>query len=114
MDELTLTTKMRSSGLSIKEGSRTSRLEATRKAIEWCIRPRTQSDRTCISNIISWISGLDVNDSAIYVVLRRVIDAAIEASGPMVRNPNAVFMTIMKKELGYSTTGDSNTNSKGA
>lgn len=34
-------------------------------------------------------------------IFRRVIDFALEASGPESRNPAAVFITILKKELGY-------------
>jgi hypothetical protein len=36
-------------------------------------------------------------------IFRRVLDFALEASGPKSRSPAAVFMYILKKELGYLT-----------
>jgi hypothetical protein len=39
-----------------------------------------------------------------HAIFRRVLDFALEASGPSCRNPAAVFTAIIKKEVGYSPT----------
>jgi len=63
------------------------------------IRPRNQSDRTCFRNITNWlIAGRDAgkfNDD----IFECVLDYAREAT--LGRKPAAVFMSLLKKELGY-------------
>jgi hypothetical protein len=72
------------------------------RALKIVIKPKTQSDRTGFRNITNWLRDeckagyLDTD-----TVFRRVLDFALEASGPGSKNPAAVFMSILKKELGY-------------
>ncbi len=74
------------------------------RALRIIIRPRNVSDRTSFRNITQWLTKKckdgKFNENAIF---RRVIDFALEASGPKSRNPAAVFIAILKKELGYLT-----------
>ena len=63
------------------------------------IRPRTRSDRTCFRNVTNWLvegCGRGRFDGAIF---ERVLDYAKEARSG--QNPAAVFMALLKKELGY-------------
>jgi uncharacterized protein YdaU (DUF1376 family) len=63
------------------------------------IRPRSQSDRTCFHNVTKWLQegvakGRFTND-----VFGCALDYAKEAR--TCRNPAALFMTLLRKELGY-------------
>ena len=102
MNEMELATEMRNNGLSILEGDLDARLGACTWAVKRCIPPRGLSDRTCMSNLARWLGEHceDAEHKADYL-LRQVIDFAIEASGPESRNPAAVFMSILKRELNY-------------
>jgi uncharacterized protein YdaU (DUF1376 family) len=63
------------------------------------IGPRTRSDRTCFHNVTKWLAeGCESGrfDSDIF---GRVLDYAKEARNG--QKPAAVFMALMKKELGY-------------
>jgi len=63
------------------------------------IKPRSQSDRTCFRNITNWLiegcAASEFNEQ----IFGRVLDYAKEANQG--RNPPAVFMALIKKELGY-------------
>ena len=63
------------------------------------IKPRSQSDRTCFRNITSWLMAGCATGHSNEEIFDRVLDYAREASTG--RNPAAVFMTLIKKELGY-------------
>ncbi len=72
------------------------------RALAILIRPRNQSDRTSFRKISRWLvenCQAEIFDEN--VIFRRVIDFALEASGPESRNPAAVFTSILKKELDY-------------
>ena len=102
MTELALRNWMIENGLSVKDGGLLDRIAALDKAIRVAIPPKTQSDRTCFRKVINWLyekiqSGRFKEDE----ILPIVIDYALEASNPEVRKPPAVFMYILKKELGY-------------
>ena len=63
--------------------------------------PRSSSDRTCFRRVAEWLrdevrAGRRDDD-----VFGQVLLYAREASIGRVRNPNAVFMSILRKELGY-------------
>ena len=63
------------------------------------IRPRSQSDRNCFYNVTKWLQegvakGRFTND-----VFGCALDYAKEARTG--RNPAALFMTLLRKELGY-------------
>lgn len=65
------------------------------------IPPRDQSDRTSFNRISNWLLRRIQDKVFQPEVLEKVLRYAQEASGPDSRNPAAVFMSIMKKELGY-------------
>ncbi len=69
------------------------------EALVQIIRPRSQSDRTCFHNVTKWLQegvakGRFTND-----VFGCALDYAKEARTG--RNPAALFMTLLRKELGY-------------
>jgi hypothetical protein len=69
------------------------------EALSGLIRPRTRSDRTCFRNVTNWLvegCGRGRFDGRIF---DRVLDYAREARSG--QNPAAVFMALLKKELGY-------------
>jgi hypothetical protein len=66
------------------------------------IKPKHQGDRTAFRNLSNWIQA-KINDGTYQSrsIYKIVVDFALEASGPHSRNPAAVFMSILKKELNY-------------
>lgn len=103
MDEITLKQTMRQMGLDIaKEQPLESRALNFERALKIVIPPRDQSDRTSFRRIAGWLKeGCEAGRFHEHVIFRRVLDFAVEASGPGSRNPAAVFTSILKKELGY-------------
>jgi uncharacterized protein YdaU (DUF1376 family) len=63
------------------------------------IRPRTQSDRTCFRKITNWLMAGCAAGRFNEQIFERVLDYAKEASAG--RNPPAVLMSLLKKELNY-------------
>jgi len=103
MDEIKLKKIMLDRGIDIVNAESIEQKSlAFERALRIIIQPKNVSDRTAFRNITQWITKKcqdgKFNENAIY---RRVIDFAIEASGPNSRNPAAVFISILKKELGY-------------
>lgn len=68
-------------------------------ALTGIIRPRTQSDRTCFRNVTNWLAAGCAAGKFNAQIYDRVLDYAKEASQG--RNPPAVFIAILKKELNY-------------
>lgn len=72
------------------------------KALYIVLPPKSVSDRTTIRNVVKYYSEMARSQGqqpdSIFKIL---IDFALEASGPFSRVPAAVFMSIIKKELGY-------------
>jgi len=102
MDALTLRQLMLKDGLNVKVGSDKTRLLALERTLRLILKTHNQSDRTCLKNVIKWIEIRCQNGTFdIEEIPSRVIDYALEASGPDCRNQWAVFMHILKKELGY-------------
>ena len=103
MDEITLKKTMKQMGLDIvSDQSLESRALAFERALKIAIPPRDQSDRTSFRRITNWLKdGCNSGGFDEHVIFRRVLDFALEASGPGSRNPAAVFTAIMKKELEY-------------
>jgi hypothetical protein len=103
MNEIDLMQKMRERGLDLNDATTVDEkalvFERTLKLI---IHPKDQSDRTCLRNLTNWLkaecNAHRLNRDSIF---RVVIDYALEASGPGSKKPIAVFMSILKKELGY-------------
>lgn len=70
------------------------------QALVSIIHPRTQSGRTCFRNLSNWLSEQIGRGRFNEDIFARVLDYAREASRG--RNPAAVLMALMKKELDYS------------
>lgn len=102
MDEFTLRKKMQAKGLSIVEGDTESRLASMREVLKMTLGAKTQADSYFHRKVIGWLKGkIEASPDCERELLRRIIDYAIEASGPSIRKPNALFMNIIKKELDY-------------
>lgn len=65
--------------------------------------PRTVSDRTCFRRVAAGPSGLRGLWRGVF---QKVLVFAREARGPGYRNPHAVFMSILQKELHYELRCD--------
>jgi len=65
------------------------------------IVPKDRSDMTCFRNIANWLMTGYVQGKFSRDVFNMVLSFAREATRPEFRNPAAVFVTILKKELGY-------------
>ena len=63
------------------------------------IRPRSQSDRTCFRNVTNWLTAGVATGRFTQEIFAQVLDYAKEAQKG--RNPAAVFITLLQKELGY-------------
>ena len=63
------------------------------------IHPRTQSDRTCFHNVTNWLVEGFTDGKFDSDIFDRALDYAKEAQNG--QRPAAVFMALMKKELGY-------------
>lgn len=105
MLEKTLKDITRERGLSLTdEKSFDYRALVLEKTLRIVLPPRNQSDRTSLRRIANWIrEECEPGHFDPDIIYRRVIDFAIEASGPGSKNPAAVFMSIVKKELGYKS-----------
>ena len=103
MNEKELKKWMITNEISILEGEMHERAMACIMAVKHMIPPKTVSERTTFSRVLSWIKGKieNMEESQVVEFLRVIIDFAIEASGPMCKVPGAVFMSLLKKELGY-------------
>ena len=93
---------MRAGNLSVRDGELSQRVVHLEKALKIVIPPRSVSDRTCFRRVANWLlekccAGRFNPDE----ILSRVLDFALEASSPGAKNPPAVFMSILKKELNY-------------
>lgn len=106
MDQRTLSEKMRSAKIDLVGAVTLQEKQlAFDRTLAIIIQPKNQSDRTSFRRISHWLvekCRAGVFNEA--VIFRRVIDFALEASGPASRNPAAVFTTILKKELGYKAS----------
>ena len=78
-----------------------TRLMAFYETLVEILRPRSVSDRTCVRRVAVWL-GDQVKagrfDADIYP---RVLLYAREATTGYARNPHAVFMSTLRKELDY-------------
>jgi hypothetical protein len=102
MDTITLRRRMMSENLTVRDGELSQRVVHLEKALKIAIPPRSVSDRTCFRKVANWLlekccAGRFNPDE----ILSRVLDFALEASSPGAKNPPAVFMSILKKELNY-------------
>ncbi len=104
MEEIQLRRIMNERNLAVIGGAITAEEKTANmiKALYIIIPPKSVSDRTTLRNIVNHYSKVaesrgEPPDS----IFKILIDFALEASGPFSRVPAAVFMTILKKELGY-------------
>ena len=87
-----------------------STLESAKMAFQMefrrILRPKDQSDRTTLAKITKWLgeqckAGRFDED----IIFERVLEMAREmeagAKARTIRNPWAVFLSVVKKELGY-------------
>jgi uncharacterized protein YdaU (DUF1376 family) len=73
-------------------------------ALVGIIRPRSRSDRTCFRNVTEWLVEGCARGRFNDEIFGCVLDYAREARQG--RNPAAVFMSILKQELGYQGKGE--------
>ena len=104
MDDRKLQSIMKAEGIDLL-GATTLNERALQfeRALRIVIPPKDVSDRTTFRNISNWLKSqcrLKAFDE--HTIFRRVLDFAVEASSPKSRNPAAVFITILKKELHYN------------
>lgn len=63
--------------------------------------PRSVSDRTCFRRMAAWmVTGVETGRFS-EEIFQIVLTYAKEAAGANVRNPSAVFVSMLKKEIGY-------------
>ena len=73
---------------------------AFNEALHRTIPPRTRSDRTCFRNVTNWLVEGCARGQFNGEIFERVLDYAKEARTG--QKPAAVFMALLKKELGYA------------
>lgn len=65
------------------------------------IKPRSQSDRTTFRRLAEFLSEGIESGKFGESIFSLVLEFAKEAAGPKSRNPAAVFVSILKGEIGY-------------
>lgn len=75
------------------------------EALSGIIRPVSRSDRTCFRNVTNWLLEGCVRERFNALIFERVLGYAKQARRG--KNPAAVFMSILKEELGYEKKGES-------
>ena len=90
-----------SSSSSVRDASSSAAGEGLHfhEALNSIIRPRSQSDRTCFRNVTNWLTAGCASRKFNSQIFARALDLAREATTG--KNPAAVFMVLMKKELRY-------------
>jgi uncharacterized protein YdaU (DUF1376 family) len=71
------------------------------ESLQQIIKPRNQSDRTSFRNIGNWLMVKIQAGVFNEQIIPRVLEYAAEAVKGRSRNPAAVFISILKKELNY-------------
>lgn len=65
------------------------------------IMPKSQSDRTTFRRLAEFLANGVESGKFSERVFGLVLEFAKEAAGPKSRNPAAVFVSILKEEIGY-------------
>jgi uncharacterized protein YdaU (DUF1376 family) len=78
-----------------------SKILSFNESLMQIIKPRNQSDRTSFRNIGNWLMVKIHAGVFNEQIILRVLEYAAEAVKGRSRNPAAVFISILKKELGY-------------
>ena len=103
MDERTLKKKMIERGLSVREGPVGKRVLHLGETLTLIFGRGTHADKVTFRRLCAWLQErCDCGAFERDEVLPRVIDFALEATSPHARNPRAVFISICKKELGWT------------
>ncbi len=76
-------------------------LMAFNRELVHTIIPKDQSDRTTFRRLGVWAVGEYQQGRFTAETLNSILLSAWEAAGPRSRNPAAVFLTILKNEMGY-------------
>lgn len=64
--------------------------------------PKSRSDRTTFRRVAAWvIRKCKYDGQNEYELCARILDFAKSSQKPPARNPRAVFISVLKKELGY-------------
>lgn len=71
------------------------------QALIGIIHPKDQSDRTSFRNVAEWAAEQIKKGEHDEDIFQQILAYATEAAQPTSRNPAAVFISILKKELGY-------------
>lgn len=103
MNELELAARMSKRGLNLckAEGPKNKEIVLL-ESLAIVIPPRDVSDRTCLKKVCSWATaGVEAGIFNEWQIYRQILGYALDASQPPARNPAAVFMSILKKELNY-------------
>lgn len=104
MDEIQLRKIMIERGMSVvgEDLSFYDKCRNMRQTLYIIIPPKSISDRTTLRNVVNHYAQIaKANGQPPDSVFKILIDYALEASGPFSRVPAAVFISILKKELGY-------------
>lgn len=83
--------------------SRPFSIKAVLTANELCrvLKLKSVADRTCFLNVGLWMDEV-CKDEADFNSLRAIVfSLAKEAAGPLSKNKAAVFMSLLKSQLGY-------------
>jgi len=73
------------------------------------IPPKTQSDRTGFTRVMLFLLDGVQTKKFTNDIFEKTLILAREAAGPKSRNPAAVFMQLMKQELGYAMESSKHT-----
>ena len=85
--------------------SNTTRAAAFHQGLTGIIPPKDCSDRTAFRRVAKWLADGCDRGQFDADVFPYALDLAREAGGPECRKPAAVFMSLLKKELGYNPKG---------
>ncbi len=81
-----------------------TRVEGFLDSLRRELPPRSVSDRTCYQRLADWLcAGIHAGRFTDDIFIR-VLSLARDAKLPPARNPRAVFMKTLRKELGYVPT----------
>ena len=83
-----------------------TRAAAFSETLAQIIPPADCSDRTAFRRVARWLAaGCEAGTFGLEI-FPCALDLAREAAGPACRKPAAVFMSLLKRELGYSPKGN--------
>ena len=78
------------------------KIHTLERVMRYVIKPKDKSDRTTQRRIAEWVKmKIEIKQMGEIELFRRMVDYLLESTSEGVRNPMAVFITILKKEHGY-------------